>query len=82
LTGKLKIYHFFISSIKFYLIEEELSEPGVTQLSYTKETPDGSGITMWLMTGPMIGLYPVGLLIIERSERMKRNRIGLETTEP
>jgi hypothetical protein len=37
---------------------------------------------MWLMTGPMIGLYPVGLLIIERSERMKRNRIGLETTEP
>jgi sec-independent protein translocase protein TatC len=45
-------------------------------------TPDGSGITMWLMTGPMIGLYLVGLLIIERRERMKSNRIDLETTEP
>jgi hypothetical protein len=37
---------------------------------------------MWLMTGQMIGLYPVGLLIIERSGRMKSNRIDLETTEP
>ena len=37
---------------------------------------------MWLMAGPMIGLYLVGLVIIERSERMKSNRIDLETTDP
>ena len=35
-------------------------------------TPDGSGITMWLMTGPMIGLYLVGLVIIERRERIRK----------
>ena len=30
-------------------------------------TPDGSGITMWFVAGPMILLYLVGLIIIERS---------------
>jgi len=33
-------------------------------------TPDGSGITMWFVAGPMIGLYLVGMLIVER--RAKR----------
>lgn len=35
-------------------------------------TPDGSGITMWLMTGPMIGLYLVGIFVIERRGRIKK----------
>jgi sec-independent protein translocase protein TatC len=35
-------------------------------------TPDGSGITMWLMTGPMIGLYMVGFFVIERREIKKK----------
>lgn len=29
-------------------------------------TPDGSGITMWFVAGPMIGLYVAGMLAIER----------------
>ena len=29
-------------------------------------TPDGSGITMWFVAGPMIGLYLVGMLVVER----------------
>src|SRR5919204_571425 len=33
-------------------------------------TPDGSGITMWFVAGPMIALYLVGMLIVER--RAKR----------
>jgi sec-independent protein translocase protein TatC len=35
-------------------------------------TPDGSGITMWLMTGPMIGLYMIGFFVIERREIKKK----------
>jgi sec-independent protein translocase protein TatC len=35
-------------------------------------TPDGSGITMWLFAGPMIGLYLVGVLIIRRREKRIR----------
>lgn len=38
-------------------------------------TPDGSGITMWLFAGPMIGLYLIGILLIRRRE--KRIRINL-----
>lgn len=30
-------------------------------------TPDGSGITMWFVAGPMILLYLVGIIIIERN---------------
>ncbi len=30
-------------------------------------TPDGSGITMWFVAGPMILLYLVGVIVIERS---------------
>ena len=29
-------------------------------------TPDGSGVTMWFIAGPMIGLYLAGMGIIER----------------
>lgn len=32
-------------------------------------TPDGSGITMWFISGPMIGLYLIGMLVLERRER-------------
>lgn len=32
-------------------------------------TPDGSGVTMWFIGGPMIGLYAAGMLLIERRER-------------
>ncbi|MCV0410014.1 twin-arginine translocase subunit TatC [Nitrosopumilus sp.] len=36
-------------------------------------TPDGSGVTMWFIAGPMIALYLVGMIIIERKERKKLN---------
>jgi len=32
-------------------------------------TPDGSGVTMWFIAGPMIGLYLAGMLFVERRER-------------
>jgi len=32
-------------------------------------TPDGSGVTMWFIAGPMIALYIAGMIIIERRER-------------
>jgi len=35
-------------------------------------TPDGSGITMWFIAGPMIALYFAGIGIIERKERKIR----------
>lgn len=31
-------------------------------------TPDGSGVTMWFISGPMIALYFVGMGILERRE--------------
>lgn len=36
-------------------------------------TPDGSGVTMWFIAGPMIALYTAGMIIIERKERQKLN---------
>lgn len=36
-------------------------------------TPDGSGVTMWFIAGPMIALYTTGMVIIERTERQKLN---------
>lgn len=36
-------------------------------------TPDGSGVTMWFIAGPMIALYLIGMVIIERKERKKLN---------
>jgi sec-independent protein translocase protein TatC len=35
-------------------------------------TPDGSGITMWFIGGPMIALYITGMFFIERKERQIR----------
>lgn len=35
-------------------------------------TPDGSGVSMWFVTGPLIFLYVIGLLLIE----LKLNRNG------
>ena len=32
-------------------------------------TPDGSGITMWFIAGPMIGLYLAGMGLIERRNK-------------
>ncbi|HXV45248.1 MAG TPA: twin-arginine translocase subunit TatC [Nitrososphaera sp.] len=36
-------------------------------------TPDGSGVTMWLVAGPMIALYLAGMLIVERRAALKTN---------
>ena len=36
-------------------------------------TPDGSGVTMWFIAGPMIALYVIGMAFIERKERKKLN---------
>lgn len=36
-------------------------------------TPDGSGITMWFVSIPMMALYIVGMIMIERKERKKSN---------
>jgi len=36
-------------------------------------TPDGSGVTMWFISGPMIALYTAGMIMIERKERKKLN---------
>ncbi len=32
-------------------------------------TPDGSGITMWFISGPMMALYLIGMFAIERQNR-------------
>jgi sec-independent protein translocase protein TatC len=39
-------------------------------------TPDGSGVTMWFVAGPMITLYLIGMISIER--RAKRTRTQTE----
>ena len=36
-------------------------------------TPDGSGVTMWFIAGPMIALYLVGMIGIERQKNTKLN---------
>ena len=38
-------------------------------------TPDGSGVTMWFIAGPMIALYTIGMIFIERKERKKKSNI-------
>jgi sec-independent protein translocase protein TatC len=35
-------------------------------------TPDGSGVTMWLIAGPMIFLYIIGIFIVERKIAKKQ----------
>jgi sec-independent protein translocase protein TatC len=37
-------------------------------------TPDGSGITMWFVSGPMIALYLLGMAAIERRDKLRRRR--------
>ena len=37
-------------------------------------TPDGSGVTMWFIGGPMIALYLAGMIFVERKERQIRTR--------
>src|SRR5713226_1225467 len=32
-------------------------------------TPDGSGVTMWFVAGPMIGLYLIGMIMSERQAK-------------
>ena len=32
-------------------------------------TPDGSGVTMWFVAGPMIALYLIGMAISEKQAR-------------
>ena len=32
-------------------------------------TPDGSGITMWFVAGPMIALYLIGMILVEHQHR-------------
>ena len=36
-------------------------------------TPDGSGVTMWFIAGPMIALYVAGMIVIERKDRKELN---------
>jgi len=36
-------------------------------------TPDGSGVTMWFIAGPMIALYLAGMVFVERKERQIKN---------
>ena len=36
-------------------------------------TPDGSGVTMWFISGPMIALYIAGMVVIERKKRKMLN---------
>jgi sec-independent protein translocase protein TatC len=37
-------------------------------------TPDGSGITMWFVAGPMITLYLIGMIAIERRDKIRGRR--------
>jgi len=36
-------------------------------------TPDGSGVTMWFIAGPMMALYLAGMIVLERKNRKKSN---------
>ncbi len=35
-------------------------------------TPDGSGVTMWFIAGPMIALYLAGMVVVERKQRQSK----------
>ena len=43
-------------------------------------TPDGGGISMWLVVGPMIVLYLAGLMVVRRSES-ENNRLANSEAE-
>jgi len=36
-------------------------------------TPDGSGVTMWFIAGPMIALYFIGMFFVERKDRQMKS---------
>jgi len=42
-------------------------------------TPDGSGVTMWFVTGPMLILYVLGMLFIER--KIKSQKLTSDISE-
>jgi len=39
-------------------------------------TPDGSGITMWFISIPMMALYIAGMITIERKERVEHKKLN------
>lgn len=43
-------------------------------------TPDGSGITMWFVAGPMIALYLVGMLFVERRAKHLATKLQDKTS--
>lgn len=43
-------------------------------------TPDGSGITMWLVTLPMLLLYFIGMIVIENREKRELAKTSLESS--
>ena len=38
-------------------------------------TPDGSGVTMWLVTAPLLALYLLGIIIIKAKFKVNENNI-------
>jgi sec-independent protein translocase protein TatC len=38
-------------------------------------TPDGSGVTMWFVSAPLLGLYLVGIIIIKAKFKVNENNI-------
>ena len=42
-------------------------------------TPDGTGVTMMFVAGPMIGLYFAGMLFIERKQSRKVEHLNLKS---
>lgn len=44
-------------------------------------TPDGSGITMWFIAGPMIILYVVGMIFIEMKIKKRQKRSSYDLSE-
>ncbi|MDH5463634.1 MAG: twin-arginine translocase subunit TatC [Nitrosopumilus sp.] len=40
-------------------------------------TPDGSGITMWFVSIPMMALYIAGMMVIEHKERIGRKKSNI-----
>jgi len=72
-------------SFQLPLIMYALSQSGMIDASYWRKniryaivilvifgavvTPDGSGVTMWFIAGPMMALYLAGMVIVERKEK-------------
>lgn len=54
----------FLSIVKLLSIERIMTIFGAFI------TPDGSGVTMWFVVGPMLLLYVIGMLILEERSRL------------